>query len=100
MTRSCTGYRIAAAGGRRALAAASAAWVFLAVRAPAVLACAVCVSGGANDPSADAYGWSVLFLMAAPYAVAGSVAGWLIYSYRRAALKGRAPEETEPAGVK
>ncbi|HWO43870.1 MAG TPA: hypothetical protein VNO43_18925 [Candidatus Eisenbacteria bacterium] len=99
MMRLCAGYRMTG-GGSRAFVAASEAWVFLALRAPAVFACAVCVTGGAGDPSADAYGWSVLFLMAAPYAVAGSVAAWLIYRYRRAALEDRAPEQAEPAGVK
>ena len=53
-----------------------------------VLACAVCVSGGgANDPLNDAFNWSVLFLMATPYTVVGSVAGWLVYTHWRAAAK-------------
>jgi hypothetical protein len=49
-------------------------------------ACAVCVTG-ANDPTADAYNWSVLFLMATPYLVVGSIAGSLVYMYRRAVAK-------------
>jgi hypothetical protein len=61
-------------------------------------ACAVCVTGGANDPSADGYNWSVLFLMATPYVVAGSVAGWLVYAYRRAAAKGEQSDAAEPDG--
>ena len=52
-----------------------------------VLACAVCVSGAADDPLTDAFNWSVLFLMATPYTVVGSVAGWLVYTHRRAAAK-------------
>ncbi len=52
----------------------------------AVQACAVCLtSGGQNDPVADAFKWSVLFLMAMPYTVAGSIAVWLFYNHRRAA---------------
>ena len=48
-------------------------------------ACAVCLTGAsANDPVTDAFNWSVLFLMAMPYAVVGSIAGWLFYQYRRA----------------
>ena len=53
----------------------------------AVFACAVCVSGAADDPLTDAFNWSVLFLMATPYTVVGSVAGWLVYTHRRAAAK-------------
>lgn len=60
------------------------------------IACAVCVTGAGNDPSADAYKWSVLFLMAMPYVVAGSVAGWLVYSYRRAAAKPEQADAAEP----
>lgn len=56
--------------------------VLLAVPAP-LLACAVCLTGGPNDPVQDAFNWSVLFLMAAPYTIAGSIAGWLVYSHRR-----------------
>lgn len=51
------------------------------------LACAVCVTGAADDPVTDAFKWSVLFLMATPYAVVGSVAGWLAYAHWRARLK-------------
>ena len=40
--------------------------------------------------------WTVLFLMATPYAVGGSIAAWLVYSYRRSiaareGAKGRDP---------
>lgn len=51
-------------------------------------ACAVCLTGAsANDPVADAFNWSVLFLMAAPYTIVGSVGGWLAYTHWRAARK-------------
>ena len=49
--------------------------------------CAVCVSGAADDPLTDAFNWSVLFLMATPYTVVGSVAGWLAYAHWRAKAK-------------
>ncbi|MBI3000161.1 MAG: hypothetical protein HYY46_17170 [Deltaproteobacteria bacterium] len=50
--------------------------------------CAVCLSGiSGNDPVADAFNWSILFLMATPYTVVGSVAGWLAYTHWRAAAK-------------
>jgi hypothetical protein len=61
------------------------------------LACAVCLGGdGTYDAVTDAFNWSVLFLMAMPYAVVGSIAGWLFYSYRsairkRGLLKKKAP---------
>jgi hypothetical protein len=55
--------------------------------APALAdACSVCLTGE-GDPSANAFNWSVLFLMATPYAVVGSIAGWLFYRHRRAAAK-------------
>ena len=54
----------------------------------AALSCAVCLTGAsANDPVTDAFNWSVLFLMAMPYTVVGSVAGWLAYAHWRAAAK-------------
>lgn len=53
----------------------------------AAFACAVCVAGASNDPVTDAFNWSVLFLMAMPYTVVGSVAGWLAYTHWRAAAK-------------
>jgi hypothetical protein len=57
-------------------------------------ACSVCW-GGDTGPIADAFNWSVLFLMAAPYIVMGSIAGWLFYSYRRAAAKREQDEPVE-----
>src|SRR5712692_5720811 len=65
---------------------------------PAVAsACAVCLGGAdGNDPVADAFNWSVLFLMAAPYAVVGSIAGWLFYTYRHAAAKREKNEAVQP----
>jgi hypothetical protein len=54
-------------------------------------ACSVCVTG-ANDPTADAYNASVLFLMATPYAVLGSIGGGLFLAYRRRVSKAEAPE--------
>ena len=44
-----------------------------------IQACSVCVTG-AGDPTADAFNWSVLFLMATPYAVVGSIAGGLFFA--------------------
>jgi hypothetical protein len=58
-------------------------------------ACAVCVNG-AGDPTADAFNWSVLFLMAMPYLVVGSIAGGLFYTYRRTAAKREQTETAEP----
>jgi hypothetical protein len=54
-------------------------------------ACAVCLTG-ADDPSADAFNWSVLFLMAAPYLVFGSIGGCLFYLYRRASKRRDSPQ--------
>ena len=56
-------------------------------------ACSVCLTG-ANDPTADAFNASVLFLMATPYAVVGSIGGGLFYAYRRKLAKPE-PEQIE-----
>lgn len=60
-------------------------------------ACSVCVTGGDNDPTSNAFNWSVLFLMAAPYTVVGSIAGWLFFKYRRAAAKPGEQAARQPA---
>jgi hypothetical protein len=57
-------------------------------------ACAVCLAGvSPDDPLTDAFNWSVLFLMAMPYAVVGSIAGWLFYTYRCKAKKLSGPRK-------
>lgn len=61
----------------------------------AIHACAVCVTG-AGDPTTDAFNWSVLFLMAMPYLVVGSIAGGLFYAYRRTAGKREPGQTAEP----
>jgi hypothetical protein len=48
-------------------------------------ACAVCVGSDGSDPVVDAFKWSVLFMMATPYAVFGAIGGWIYYRYRRSA---------------
>ena len=57
-------------------------------------ACSVCITG-ASDPTADAFNWSVLFLMATPYTVVAAIAGALYFSYRRAMRRGRAEERAD-----
>ena len=65
--------------------------------APALAgACSVCVTGD-NDPTANAFNWSVLFLMTTPYTVVGSIAGWLFFKYRRAAAKPKEEAARQPA---
>ena len=49
-------------------------------------ACSVCFSGD-DDAVTHAFNWSVGFLLAAPYAIAGTIAGCLVIAYRRAAAK-------------
>ena len=60
-------------------------------------ACAVCWAGD-GGPIEEAFNWSVLFLMATPYAVVGSIAGWLVYTYRRSAAKRERDAATQPLG--
>ena len=46
-------------------------------------ACAVCLSGD-GDAVTGGYNASVLFLLATPYLVVASIAGGLVFAYRRA----------------
>ena len=44
----------------------------------------MCASSfGQNDPMGRAISWSILFMMAAPYTIVGSIAGVLVYLSRR-----------------
>jgi hypothetical protein len=53
--------------------------------------CAMCGNSlGAGDPFSNALNTSILFMMAAPYALAAGVAVWLVWSYRRAHPRHRA----------
>ena len=70
----------------RKLAALFALAAGLFAKLPLARACAVCLTG-AEGSVADAYDWSVLFLMTTPYLVVGSIAACLAYAYRRAAVK-------------
>jgi len=57
-------------------------------------ACAVCLTGAGDDSVSEAFNLSVLFLMAAPYAVVGGIVGGLIYMKRA-----KAPDvQTESEG--
>jgi hypothetical protein len=58
------------------------------------LACSVCLGGAdGNDPLTDAFNSSVLFLMAMPYAIVGSIGGWIFYRHRSVRKRGT-PEKT------
>lgn len=60
------------------------------------LACSVCLGGAdGNDRLMDAFNWSVLFLMAMPYATVGSIAGWIFYRHRKV-RKREVPEKEAP----
>lgn len=48
-------------------------------------ACSVCFG---SSPADYGYFWAVLLLMAMPFAVSGSIGGWLFYTYRRARRRG------------
>jgi hypothetical protein len=52
-------------------------------------ACAVCWDGSPDDLFSRAMNSGILFLMAMPFAIAGSIGGWLFYKYRRSAGNGR-----------
>jgi nitrate/nitrite transporter NarK len=46
--------------------------------------CAMCATALADDPLGRAISWSILFMMATPYAIVGTIATWLYFTYRRA----------------
>jgi hypothetical protein len=89
---------------------AVAAIVFLCISGAASQAlaqsCAMCAASfGPDDPVQRAFSWSILFMMAAPYTIFGSIAAWLFFSYRRAPGRRRARiidlarlRHTAPAG--
>jgi hypothetical protein len=66
-----------------ALAVVGAAWA----AAPETMAqgCSMCRAsiGEAGDPLPTALAWSILFLLAMPFAVVASVGGWLYLSWRK-----------------
>jgi len=58
----------------------------LAARAPSAFAqgCAMCGSSfGQNDPTAEAFNSSVIFLMLAPYAIFFTALACIVFMYRR-----------------
>ncbi|HEX7226244.1 MAG TPA: hypothetical protein VF353_00605 [Candidatus Binatia bacterium] len=70
----------------------------LVLGAPAVArACAVCLTGAGDDSVTEAFNLSVLFLMAAPYAVVGGIVGCLIYVQRGKAAQTKTEPDGEPA---
>ena len=72
--------------------------VFSVITLPAIArACSVCFSGD-DDAVTHAFNWSVGFLLAAPYAIAGSIAACLVIAYRRAAAQRAALEEQQTIG--
>lgn len=77
------------------LAALVGGWAALASVPMISHACSVCLTG-AGDPTADAFNASVFFLMAMPYAVVGSIAGGLIFVYRRALKRRDKAEGAQP----
>jgi hypothetical protein len=65
-----------------------AAGFTLLARTATTWACAVCL-GGESDSLTDGFKASVLFLMATPYLVVGSIVCGLIFNYRRALKSAR-----------
>lgn len=76
------------------LVAAIGLTLFTLVLSHPVLAqsCAMCGSAftDPNDPTARAFNWSILMLIAAPYLMTGSIGGWLVYKHWRARTQRRA----------
>jgi hypothetical protein len=60
--------------------------------------CAMCKTSleGSNDPLVGAFNVSVLFMMAMPYAVVGTIGGYIFYTARRGSAAEPSPEPREP----
>jgi hypothetical protein len=65
--------------------------LILTLFSPGADACAVCVSGSAED---QGYFWGVLFLMSMPFTVGSLIGGWLLYHYHRAQARHPRPAST------
>jgi len=75
---------------RQSLAAVLLASLLRAADA-AAQGCAMCGTAlGANGARTRAFQWSILFLMAVPYVLAGGFAGWLYLAARRRRAAARA----------
>jgi hypothetical protein len=61
-------------------------------------ACSVCFSGD-DDALTHAFNWSVGFLLAAPYVIAGTIAGCLVIAYRSAVARQAAEEQSAQAAM-
>ncbi len=48
-------------------------------------------AAAADDPLSHSLHWAILFLMAMPYTIGGSIAGWIIYSRWRGNKKRNHP---------
>jgi predicted MFS family arabinose efflux permease len=70
-----------------------AIWCALAIAlgtAARALGCPMCGAALENDPVADAFNWSILFMMAMPYTLLTLAGLWLYVSHRRASTGRRA----------
>ena len=87
---------------RRALAAVTSAAVgAVIVGLPALAAaqgCAMCKTtlDGSNDPLVGALNTSVLFMMAMPYAIVGTIGSWIYFASRRGSAADALPDGSEP----
>ena len=59
-------------------------------------ACSVCWDLSSNDLSSRAMSWSILFLMAMPFTIVGSIGGWLVYKYRHSSKVERRQPASDP----
>ena len=87
---------------RRVLAAVVTAVVAaVIVGLPALAAaqgCAMCKSTleGVNDPLVSAMNTSVIFMMAMPYAIVGTIGSWIYFASRRGSAAADPPDGSEP----
>lgn len=61
-----------------------------------VLACPSCKDAISGDPVASALSWTTLVLIAMPLVLIGSIGGWVVYVYWRAARGSHAADGATP----
>jgi hypothetical protein len=64
--------------------------------------CAMCKTtlDGSTDPLVGAMNVSVLFMMAMPYLIVGSIGSWIYFASRRGGPESAPPESREPTESK
>ncbi|HZY31855.1 MAG TPA: hypothetical protein VFF86_09470 [Candidatus Methylomirabilis sp.] len=67
---------------RLAVSAMVLIWAVAVLTPDVAQGCAVCWGSSEDQPLSRGIYWAILFLMAMPFTIVGSIGGWLAYKYR------------------